>query len=90
MTRKEPEIIEDENEQFEGISREGPEAAQIAEGCQAVIDARGKRNKKFWEHFNGHKCVIVSRHRDAAIVEVASSKELLLCQIKDLRPTERC
>lgn len=88
MNRKEPEIIEDENEQFEGIRIEGPKTAQLAEGCQAVIDAKGRRDKKFWENFNGQKCVIISRHRDAAIVEVASSKELLLCQIKDLRPTE--
>jgi hypothetical protein len=89
MTRKEPEIVEDENEQFEMVGIEGPKAAQLAEGCTAVIDVKGRRDRKFWENFNGQKCFIISCHRDAAIVEVASSKELLLCQIKDLRPTER-
>ncbi len=85
MTRKEPVIIEDENEEFKGVRDESEEYKDLSEGDRAIIEARGKSKTKFWRRYNGLKCVIVSRHKSSAIVEVLKYKELIICQMENLR-----
>ena len=60
----------------------GPQC--ICEGARYKLNA--KRKSSFWEHFNGKECVVVSRHINAAIVEVQPTKEMILCQVRDLEP----
>jgi len=62
--------------------------ADFADGDKCVIEAKRKRNLKLWGHYNGRECFIVSRHRDAAIVEIPSLKEMIICRTKDLRPVQ--
>jgi hypothetical protein len=89
MTQHIPEINEDEDEE-DRIIGAGPVALpKLAEGDACVINVKRKTNMKFWGQFNGKECVIVSRHRDAAIVEVPSLKEMIVCRIKDLRRIPR-
>jgi len=86
MNRKEPEIIEDDNEQIMGVKDEGGPIKGLAEGDRAIIEAPGKKRTKFWRRYNGLECFIVSRHKTSAIVEVLAYKELIVCPARNLRP----
>jgi hypothetical protein len=85
MNRKEQEIIEDE-EPIVGVKDEGGPIKGLAEGDRAIIETLSKRRTKFWGRYNGLECFIVSRHKSSAIVEVLKYKELIVCQIENLRP----
>jgi hypothetical protein len=87
MSRKETEIIEDEDEQFKGVKGEGEGYRGLAEGDRAIIEVSGRKKTKFWRKYNGQECFIVSRHKTSAIVEVPAYKELIVCHLINLRPS---
>jgi hypothetical protein len=65
------------------------EGLLIYDGAKAILDAQRKRKMKFWNERNGRECIVVSRHRDAAIVEIPSFDEVVICKVTDLRPATR-
>jgi hypothetical protein len=69
--------------------RSPEEGLLIYDGAKAILDAQRKRKMKFWKERNGRECIVVSRHRGAVIVEIPSLAELVICQVKDLRPATR-
>ena len=58
----------------------------IYEGAQAIIEPVGPRRSKFIREKEGMECLVVSCNRRAAIVEIPSLGELLVCKMKDLKP----
>lgn len=65
------------------IARDGQ---GIHEGARAIIEPAGPRRSKFIREKEGMECLVVSCNRRAAIVEISSLGELLVCKMKDLRP----
>jgi len=57
----------------------------IHDGCLAVIEPTKNKRRKFWQELQGKRCIVISHHRNAAIVEVPELKELRICRIEDLR-----
>jgi hypothetical protein len=86
MRRKEPERIEYDKEPVDGMKDEGGVINGLAEGERAIIETPCRRKTKFWRRYNGLECFIVSRHKRSAIVEVLKYKELIVCQVENLRP----
>ena len=82
-TTSQNKITENELARAEVIMRE---PGRLGDGDKAIIDARRKRNQKLWQQYDGKECTVISRHGDAAIVEVPALKELIICRMKDLRP----
>jgi len=82
-TSSQNKIAQNELVRVEVIMRE---TRPMFDGDKAIIDTRRKRNQKLWQQYEGKECTIVSRHRDAAIVEVPALKELIIFRMKDLRP----
>jgi hypothetical protein len=60
--------------------------AGIYAGARAIIEPVGPRRSKFIREKQGLECLVVSCNRRAAIVEIPSLGELLVCKMKDLRP----
>ena len=58
----------------------------IHEGARAIIEPVGPRRSKFIREKEGMECLVVSCNRRAAIVEIPSLGELLVCKMKDLKP----
>jgi hypothetical protein len=58
----------------------------IYEGARAIIESVGPRRSKFIREKEGMECLVVSCNRKAAIVEIPSLGELLVCKMKDLKP----
>jgi hypothetical protein len=64
---------------------------QIIEGGRYMLNAQRKKLSRFWKHFNGKVCTVVSisDSASAAIVEVEPAKELICCYLRDLEPMTR-
>ena len=58
----------------------------IYEGARAIIEPVGPHRSKFVREKEGMECLVVSCNRRAAIVEIPSLGELLVCKMKDLKP----
>jgi hypothetical protein len=87
MALKPPKIIENGNEEPARVPKTASGTYTLHEGGTAIIEPKGKRNHEFWDRFNGKECLVVSCHRESAIVETCD-EEMLVCKIKDLRPTD--